>query len=1274
MYGILHAHTMFSLHDSAQTPEDLVLRAKELGVKNVTLTDHGTMLGLDDFMEAGVKHGVNAIPGVEMYLENREHFLLVARDYIGYQQISKALKEANRHQIKKRRLIFPCLPYESLKNIFNGSDHVIATTACIAGPVGQILLEGKRAEKRVNSLVDKVRELKADYEAWNIAQKEYLVYVDEEKKLKFERKEYTAYTKKSYILQAEKDPKKKAMYESAIGMIKKIDAELAEVKENRRSSKKTADRLKNRAGKYLKIIEDLSSVSKEDENKLYDRAKTKALEYNKIFPLFYLELQNHGLDDEKLVMEKLCQISDETGIPVIAGNDAHMARPGDEEARQILRYNYFSRHQELNEADKKLYVYGKQDIHEALADIVGEKYADLAVENTKILDSCHVELPHEPHYPKSASECTFDELINEGVQRLKTNHEWTKEHEERLKHEVRVIEEMGYTEYHMIVWDYCRVIRMLSVVPEKDLPYMPRDFSKIEAWIQKKGFRSGHVQTPGRGSAAGSLVCYLLQITNIDPLKYGLLFDRYLNPERVSMPDIDTDVKRCLRPYIIKYLKWKYGDNAICSIMTQNMYGARNAILMAGRDRASELYGDLKDHAQKEKDYLHDNTLKITKILDESPNIHLDDYDEKFSKIYGSDKEKDIIWKRAKLIEGKLSGTGIHAGGVVIADNGDIGAYVPLAWHEEKRVWASQCDMVHLEQKGLLKMDLLGLKTQDVNSEALQLIERHHGKIVDLDQIAAEPEVFKAIFWSGRTNSVFQFESQGMKDMLKRFRPESIEDLILLVAMYRPGPMQFIDDVIRVKHREKKPVYETEKLIPILSKTYGAIVYQEQVMQIFQSLAGYSLGQADLVRRAMSKKKSDKLAQERKAFIYGDQTRNIDGCISRGITQEAADKIFDEMTEFAKYAFNKSHAAAYAIISYQTAWLKHHYPAEFYCAVMNHEESLAPVFEDCRYDGITVLPPSINRSFFEFTIEKGAIRYGFSKIKGIGNRTYPDLISSRRSGKWKNQPYQSMPDFFQRTTDASDAIIPKRIIEPLIRAGAFDDFTPDRKWLLNICENIYSAKPNNMDSYFALITHLFEGTPGKRDKKWNIEQEHELLGTFLSDDPFKKYKAEEAYGCIPIEQLSDGSYKIMGYLESEEVKTSQKGKVMHILHIIGKKQTIDVCIMGDHNYAAFVGKVVQIKGQYRNNTFWGKEIEFLPPSVSPYYLNLDTAEKTASAAAIMNKRTEGMIPLVVLFHYNKNMQKIPVRTKKFMVTLETIKQVGASKTFTYGIKKNSEMH
>ena len=1268
MYGIVHAHSMFSLHDSAQSPEELVLRAKEIGVQSVTLTDHGTMLGLDDFMEAGDKYGINAIPGVEMYLENREHFLLIARDYEGYQQIAEALREANRNQVKKGRLVFPCLPYGALRDIFMGSTHVIATTACIAGPVGKVLLESKRVVECIRVLQEKIKKLKNDYEEWKITNDEYLAYVTSEKERKAERKEYAAYTRKSFVKQAESDPKKKKMYESSVAMIEKIDGELTVINKNRRATKKSVDRLKSKAEKYIELHNELQKITIPEEQELYEKAKSLVCEYKEIFPYFYLELQNHGLEEERFVMEQLCKISSETGVPVIAGNDAHMARSGDEKARQILRYNYFSRHLDITDADKKLYVYSRQEMYQSLEDIIGPAFAAEAVQNTEILNGCHVVLPSEPHYPKALDEHTFEELIDEGIQRMKTRREWTSEHEIRLKHEIRVIKDMGYVEYHMIVWDYCRMIRMLTAVPEKELPYMPRDFGKIEAWISKKGFRAGHIRTPGRGSAAGSLVCYLLQITNVDPLKYGLLFDRYLNPERVSMPDIDTDVKRCLRPHIMQYLKWKYGENAVCSIMTQNMYGARSAVLMAGRDRASELYGKLKEHEKREREYLHANTLKITDLFDDAQDIKLTDCQEAFEKQYGADAEKCIIWERAKLIEGKLAGTGIHAGGIVIADNGDVGAYVPLAWQDNIKVWAAQCDMMHLEKKGLLKMDLLGLKTQDCNSEALQLIEQHHGMIVDLDEIKAEREVFENIFWTGKTNSVFQFESDGMKKMLKRFKPESIEDLILLVAMYRPGPMQFIDDVIEVKSGRKKEEYETDKLIPILSKTYGAIVYQEQVMQIFQSLAGYTLGQADLVRKAMSKKNSKKLAQERNAFIYGDAERDIDGCIARGVSKETAEKIFEEMTEFAKYAFNKSHAAAYAIISYQMAWLKYHYPAEFYCAVMNHEEELTPVFEDCRYDGIRILPPDINHSYFEFTIEKGSIRYGMRGIKGIGERTYPDLIVDSRVGKRKNQPYLSIADFFKRMYDLSGILVPKRIVVPIIQVGGFDIFTPDRKWLLDACKRIYDAKIDNVNAYFALVEHTFKYIPTQCDRQWNMEQEHCLLGSFLSDDPFEGYKAEQAYGCTPIESLTSGNRKIMGYLESEEMKNSQNGKLMHLLHIVGKRSTIKVIFMGSRSYREYVGEVVQINGQFHDDTFWGRNIEYLSPQVSPYYLDLDTPEKTAFATSVMKDRENGLIPLVIIFHYNKKMEMIPPFTGRYMVTMETVRQLKAIRVTRCGMQ------
>lgn len=1268
-YGILHTHTAYSLHDSAMSPEELVLRAKECGAGSVALTDHGTMLGLDEFMEAGKKHQVIAVPGIEIYLENKEHLLLVAVDYSGYQQIALALKEANKHQQKKGRITFPCLPYTDLEGIFKGSSHVIATTGCIAGPLGCILLERRRTELSNEKSAAKVQELKGNYDNWAVANSKYMDLVSEEKQLKEDKKGYALYLKKRFLTEAEKDDKKKALYMSALSMTDRIDKRLAQIRRERNAAKKDADKLKAKAGRYIKLKDALDQSVLPDPDELYLRAKELALKLKSIFPNFYIEIQYHGLEEERITMPLLCRIASETGTPLIAGQDAHMARKGDEGARQILRYNYFSKHQPVSECDKELYVKTEEELTETLASVVGEVYVAEAVKNTAVLSRCEVIMPGGVHHPKAGEFPAFQELIKAGVNRLKEEGIWDSQYEERLSHEIQVIKQMGYIDYHLIVWDYCRMIRTLSVVPEKMLPFMPRDFSKIEGWIDKHGFRSGKVRSPGRGSAAGSLVCYLLQITSVDPIKYNLLFDRYLNPERISMPDIDTDVKRCLRPYLIRYLKWKYGEDAVCSIMTKTTYGARNAVLMAGRDRASELYGDRKGHDDLEKEYLHKHTLKLTEMMDDGAGHTLEDYSDKVSKLYGSDQEKMIIWSRAKMIEGKLSGIGIHAGGIVIADNGDVGSYVPLAWMEEKKVWAAQCDMVQLEKKGLLKMDLLGLKTQDCISETLQLIEQHCGLNIDFDGIKPEHAVFENIFWPGRTNSVFQFESDGMKDMLKRFRPDSIEDLILLVAMYRPGPMQYLENVISVKAGKKKPEYADERLKEILAPTYGAIVYQEQVMQIFQVLAGYSLGQADLVRRAMSKKKSEKLAHECDAFVKGDNERGIPGCISNGIPEKIARRIFVEMTEFAKYAFNKSHAAAYALVAYQTAWLKYHYPLEFYCAMMNTEDdSLTPVFEDCHYDGIRLLPPCVNHSYYEFTIENGGIRYGFKGIKGIGDRKLPDLITDRRSSKRSEIHYQSLADFFLRTSDKTKpSLLNKRILEALAYSGALDNLTPDRKQVMELYNEMSQINADTWKPFTVAVSHICGKAGRNKDTVWNMEMETVLLGAVVSEDPLAGYQTDSMYGCTPYRELTDGRCQVMGYAGSSDNAISKTGMHYQKLKLMGKQGQLNVLYFGDAELKELTGKVVRVIGKISGQSFIAETVEYLPPSVSPYYLKLDSTEKTRKASMIMKNRETGSIPLVVEFHYNKEMKRIPVYVSEFYVTWDTIKSLKAKPFSACGI-------
>lgn len=1262
MYGILHAHSTFSLHDSCQSPLELVLKAKELGITNVTLTDHGTMLGLDDFMEAGKEHGINAIPGLETYLEDRSHMLLVAKDLEGYKSISFALRDANENQQKIRRLVYPKMKEETINKYLAYNEHIIVTSACINGPLGKILLTRRRMELENGKKQKKAEMLKTMYIDWKQACQEYQACVQEEKILKQEKKEFQTYTKASFLKRAKNDSNLMQKFKLASSQIPKIELQLKEVAKLRKVAKQQVDKLKNKAMKYESLIQEISSASLPTEKELYQIAFEKAKKYKDIFPCFYMEMQYHGIPEEKYVMEQLLCIARELNIPLIAANDAHMASKGDETIRQILRYNYFECHQDISDADRELYVKSEKEMKISLSKILPEDAVKEAINNTAILNECHVEIKKEKHYPKCNNDKTIEELAAIRIEEMKQKGEWTQNHQARYEHELKTIKQMGFVDYHMVVQDYCRMIRILSVIPKKELEHMPRNFAKVEQWIEDKGFRAGKIRSPGRGSAAGSLVCYLLDITNIDPLRYGLLFDRYLNPERVTMPDIDTDVKRALRPYIIKYLKWKYGEHAISSIATKTTYGAKNAILMAGRDRASELYQKKKDCKELKREYMYEHTLKVSKLIPEEPGQTLKKNEELFLKQFENDSEKCIIWEHAKLIEGKLSGTGVHAGGVVIADNGNINEYVPLAWREDKKVWAAQCDMVQIEEKGLLKMDVLGLNTQDCISDCLQLIERHHGIVIDIADIPFESEVFQHIFATGHTNSVFQFESAGMKSMLKRFKPNSIEDLILLVAMYRPGPMQYMEHVIAVKNKEEPLDIKIEQLKPLLEPTYGSIIYQEDVMKIFQILAGYSLGQADLVRRAMSKKKEEKLKKERKAFLFGDDERGIEGCIKRGIKEEDANALFDDIIDFAKYCFNKSHAAAYAVVSYQTAYLKYHYPVEFYCAMLNNMDgNFLSVIEDCRKDDITILQPDINQSYYEFTIEQGAIRFGFCGIKGVGNSQIADEIIDSRVGVYGNCEFVSLEDFFIRTADIKKLkILPKKFMESLIFVGAFDRFTNNREELLKRYELLQKIKAKEEKTFQYEIKKILSNSFTESDKKWNRIHEISVLTALISENPLSDYKDDIAYGCTSIENLTNGIHYIMGFLSGIEEKTSKKGNSMKIATLICRGQQFKVIFM-NYEISEFDNMVVRIKGKYEDGCFFGSSIEHLQNEISSYYLILNTKEKTQQATTIMKERKSGLIPLTVEFHFNKDLQPIIPKVATYQVDLQTIKQLKARK-------------
>lgn len=1297
MFGILHTHSMFSLHDSTQTVEDIVRKVKDLGYFNVTLTDHGTMLGIDDFMEAGKEHGINTIPGVEAYMERKRHLILVAKDAIGFRAISHALRDANEQQEKVRSMYFPIMTDAIIQKHFAKNTHVIATSACVAGPIASILLEGYYNQKKIDKIKVELQKYETVEVEYREANKNYTAFAQEVKYLKKQKTEVGKYLKPPFLKRIQKDEDKlskhpeddalrltiqrnKALVKSAGGQLTQLDEDIQTATANRVAWKKKTDGLKDKRKKILELSSKIKELQSAPSDTIYERAKAEVLKIKDIFPNFYIEVQNHGLEMEAIVMPQLVQLARETQTPLIAANDAHMTDNSQEsmDARQLVRFNYFETHQTLHETDRTLYIKSEDELYQALIEVIDEAAASEAIENTSILDTCHVVFEKEKHYPKCVSEKSFFELVAEARQRKIDAGDWDEMHEASYQRELKIIPEMGYVDYHMVVYDYCNMMRKLGVIPKNDLAKIPDDFSDIDAWLAENDFRVGVGVGPGRGSAAGSLICYLLGITNIDPIKNSLLFDRYLNPERVSLPDIDTDVKTSLRPYIIRYLKWKYGERAVCSIMTKTTYAAKGSIQMAGRDRASELFGMLpkSEYDEKRKEYLHNVTTPLSNLIPEDPNATLANsglesvIEEAKASTSKIEQEKALIWERAKLIEGKLSTTGIHAGGVVISDNEDINDYVPLGWREDKRVWAAQCDMIQIEEKGMLKMDLLGLNTLDVISDCLQLILEHKGVCIDIDKIAYEPEVFREIYAKGKTNSVFQFESEGMKSMLTRFCPDSYEDLIILVAMFRPGPLQYIDSVIDVKHGKKPLTYLTKELEPILSRTYGSIVYQEEVMQIFQSLAGYSFGQADLVRRAMSKKKEEKLKKERSAFVYGDSERDIIGCVANGIEEPIAHQLFDEMTDFAKYAFNKSHAAAYALVSYQTAWLKYHYPVEFMCAMFNNKDQAeyAPILEDCRTWNIELLPPSINHSFYLFTIEKDCIRFGFNAIKGI--RENETNIVTVRSKRDTECPYVSFSDFIIRNTNPDTCTMPKKnIVANLIGAGVFDEIQEDREALLNLHKTVTLWKEKTFTTLQNRLTDAESGyLYNKKDVSLNRKMEIQLLGSIVSENPLKAYKEDAYYGCVPFSELNEGRVSIMGFVSDIADRVSKKGNPILIVELQGKSGKTNVFFMNQsrerymRQSARFMNQVVRIDGSCRGDTVFANQMEILHAKKEPYYYLCDTPEKIEFASQVMAQRNkkDGYIPLTIMFYLNSTGEVMNTpKIKTFLVDDSVITKLKA---------------
>lgn len=949
----LHVHTEYSLLDGSSKIKELVLRAKELGMESIAITDHGVMYGVIDFYKACKDAGIKPIIGCEVYVAsgsrfNKEntkdnfyyHLVLLCKDQTGYENLTRLVT----YGFTEGFYYKPRIDWELLEKYHNG---LIALSACLAGPVARNVL---------------------------------------------------------------------------------------------------------RVG--------------------YDRAKEEALKYYELFGEgnFYLELQDHGMAEQREVNTALLRMQKETGIPIVCTNDLHYINKEDAEAHDILLCIQtgakLADENRMRYEGGQFYLKSQEEMYSLFP------YAHEACKNTNIIaEQCNVEFEFHnyklPKFDVPKGYTSFEYLKERCMEGLKLRyaHEYQK-HIERLEYELDIISSMGFVDYFLIVWDFIKYAK------DNDI-----------------------VVGPGRGSAAGSIVAYSLQITDIDPIKYSLIFERFLNPERVSMPDIDIDFCYKRRPEVIDYVVKKYGKEQVCQIVTFGTLAARNVVRDVGR--VMDLpYADVD---------------KIAKMIPRSLGITLqkalydpDESNPELRELYENDDIVKHLIDMAMKLEGLPRNTSTHAAGVIISDR-PIVDYIPLMLNTKDNSIATQFVMTTCEELGLLKMDFLGLRNITIIQDAIKRINGKFGTDISTKTIDYNDKASLELIGNGNTAGVFQLESPGMTNFMKKLKPDNIEDIIAGISLYRPGPMDFIPQYLKARENTGSITYLHPLLEPILKDTYGCIVYQEQVMQIVQELAGYSLGRSDMVRRAMSKKKADVMAKERVNFLAG--------CVERGISQDIANEIFDEMTDFAKYAFNKSHAAAYAVVAYQTAWLKAHYPVYFMAAllssIMDRVDKIAEYIENCKQMGIGILPPDINESEGDFTVTEDGknIRFGLKVIKSVGDGNV-DAIVKNRNSKGK---YKSLTEFIDRLgTD-----INSKTIESLILVGAFDCLGGKRVQYYAVYEKIYKGlgqiRRNNVAGQMDLfgMGNIAENDPFKDElpdmkeysKRDMLSKEKELAGIYISGHP-----------------------------------------------------------------------------------------------------------------------------------------------------------------------------
>ena len=1024
----LHVHTEYSLLDGSAKIKELVARAKELGMESIAITDHGAMYGAVEFYKAAKEVGIKPIIGCEVYVApdsrlikdssagfNYCHLVLLAENNEGYQNLIKIVSYGFIDGFYYK----PRVDLDLLRKYHKG---IIASSACLAGPVARAILQNN-----------------------------------------------------------------------------------------------------------------------------YKKAKETALEYEEIFGKgnFFLELQDHGMSEQKIVNQQILRIHEETGIPMIATNDSHYIYREDAVPHDILLCIQTGKtvndEERMRYEGDQFYVKSAEEMYQLFP------YAKDALENTnQIAQRCNVDFVfHDLKLPrfdvpegKTASQY-LRELCQNGFEQLYPRADQSLK--ERLEYELSTIETMGYVDYFLIVWDFIKFAK------DNDI-----------------------IVGPGRGSAAGSIVSYCLSITTIDPIKYNLIFERFLNPERVSMPDIDIDFCYERRQEVIDYVIRKYGSDHVAQIITFGTLAARAAIKDVGRALAMP-YAEV-DRVSKMIPFELGITIK--KALAMNPEL---------KELYENEENVQYLIDMSARLEGLPRHASTHAAGVVICRE-PVMEYVPL--NNNDGAITTQYTMTLLEELGILKMDFLGLRTLTVIQNAVKEIKRIHGIPLDMDNLPDDDKAVYDLIAQGKTEGIFQLESAGMKSFMKELMPSRLEDLIAGISLYRPGPMDFIPKYVKGKNNANNIHYTHPALENILEPTYGCIVYQEQVMQIVRDLAGYSLGRSDLVRRAMSKKKASVMAQERKNFVYG--TEGVAGCVKNGIPAEVAEKIFDEMTDFAKYAFNKSHAACYAVVGYQTAWLKAYYPVEFMAAlmtsVMDNLPKVSGYIEECKKMGIGLLPPDINEGYPSFSVSDGKIRFGLAAIKSVGRSTINAIVKERE----EKGSFRSLTDFLKRMEQKE---LNKRAIESFIKAGAFDSFGGNRSQYMavykGVLDGITSARKNNIAGQldlFALAADAPEsGEEGFQDsfpdiseysQKDKLAMEKEVLSIYVSGHPLAEYESvlRRKVSCSSLDIMAgdeeerssrvkdEQRVKYGGIITEKTIKYTRNNKVMAFIKVEDLYGVVEVVV------------------------------------------------------------------------------------------------------------------